>query len=575
MAPGPGRLIRCRIEAWSLVLLVAVVGLGIRLFDIQIRHGAQYRKAADDLVKRNWTLRAPRGTIFDRNGLPLAVSVDAGSIFGDPSRVEDKQAAAVRLAPVLDLSHKRIIDCLSRRGKFAWLLRRADDHVVAQVRALKIKGIGVLDEPRRVYPNGVLAADTLGFVNDDHVGGAGIEGALQEALAGRDGRVWAEVDARGRVIPGRRHVQRQPVAGRDLVLTLDSRVQEIAEAYLDQAITTWKAAAGTVLVMEPQSGEILALANRPTFDPNDYTRHPAERWVNRAVSFAYEPGSTFKIVPVAAALEEGVYKPHDHVVFCRSAMPVGRRTIHCATHGTGGHAEVDLTRLIVKSCNIGAATVAAKVGREPFHHYIRKFGFGYKAEIGLSGETAGFVPPPDAWRDIRLANLGFGQGVSVTPPQLLAAYCAIANDGIRPHPHLVKRMEAGAGRPAEATDLPGSRVISPQTAGVLREMLCETVAEGTGTVAQIEGYRVAGKTGTAQKAFPGRGFVDGKYIGSFVGFVPGDNPKLAILVIIDEPQGGHYGSVVAAPTFREVAKCSLAYLGIPPTQVAHGEPAGG
>jgi len=568
MAPGPGRLIRSRIEAWSFVFLLVFLALAGVLFSIQVSHHRGYRDAANRLHERTWTLAAPRGTILDRNGLPLAMTVDAGSIFGDPSEIEDKQAVAARLAPVLDVTPDRIEQCLSRRGRFAWLVRRAEDDVVARVKALKIKGIGVLSEPRRVYPMGVLAADTLGFVTADHAGGAGMEEAQQEALAGRDGRVWVEVDARGRIIPGRRHVERPSVAGRDVVLTLDSRLQEIAEACLDEAMTTWQAAAGTVLVMQPRSGEILALANRPTFDPNTYSEYPRERWVNRAVSYAYEPGSTFKIVTAAAALEEGLYGPHDPVVYCRAAMPVGGHVIHCATHGRGGHQDVDLTKLIVKSCNIGAATVAAKLGPERFYRHIRGFGFGIEADIGLSGETAGSVARPETWRDIRLANIGFGQSLSVTPPQLLAAYCTIANDGMRPHPHLVKRIKAGAGEPAQEMVPPGSRVVSAETAAAVREMLCGVVAEGTGKSAQIAGYRVAGKTGTAQKAVPGLGFAGGKYVGSFVGFVPADDPKLAILVIMDEPQGGHYGAVVAAPTFREVAKRSLAYLGIPPTQMA-------
>jgi len=568
MVPGPGRFIRSRIEAWSFVFLLVFVGLVAALFYLQVFRGPHYRRVADRLHHRTWVLTAPRGTIFDRNGLPLALTVDAGSIFGDPSEIRDKQAAAASLAPILNLSPGRVEECLARRGRFAWLLRRADDDVVTRVKALKIKGIGVTGEQKRVYPMGVLAADTVGFVTANHGGAAGIEEALQRVLAGHDGRVWGEVDARGRIIPGQRRVEQPPTAGRDVVLTLDSRLQEIAETCLDEAITRWKAAAGTVLVMEPHTGEILALANRPTFDPNDYRAYPAQRWVNRAVTFAYEPGSTFKIVAISAALEEGLYKPHDHVVYCRASLPVGRRVIHCVTHGHGGHGDVDVTKLIVKSCNIGAATVGFRLGPQRLHRYLRKFGFGVKPDLGLSGQSAGSVPPADTWRDITLANIAFGQSVSVTPAQLLAAYCAIANDGVRPHPHLVKRIEGGAGQPEQEIDLPGSRVISPETARAVRKMLCGVVEKGTGTAAQIEGYQVAGKTGTAQKALPGRGFTGGKFIGSFVGFVPADNPKLAMIVILDEPSGAHYGAVVAAPTWCEVAKRSLAYLGIPPTQVA-------
>jgi cell division protein FtsI (penicillin-binding protein 3) len=235
---------------------------------------------------------------------------------------------------------------------------------------------------------------------------------------------------------------------------------------------------------------------------------------------------------------------------------------------------VDVTKLIVKSCNLGAATIGFKLGAQRLRRYVRRFGFGSKTNLGISGESTGAVPPAGKWADITLANVAFGQSVSVTPPQLLAAYSAIANDGVRPRPHLLKRIEAGAGKPEQEIVLPGSRVISAQTAAAMCKMLCGVVDEGTGKAAQIEGYRVAGKTGTAQKALPGRGFTAGKFVGSFIGFVPADNPKLAILVVIDEPTAGHFGAVVAAPAWCEVAKRSLAYLGIPPTQVAKALQAG-
>jgi len=573
---GLRRRVRICFAAFAIILAT----LGLDLFFIQvIRHPALAREQKEiQTVTAN--LLGARGTIFDRNGVPLAFSRISFSVFADPGRLDPKQQPAVQLASVLNEPQPKIVAALAKPGRFAWLLRRADDATVAQARELckpirgadgkwapRVSGVGFKPEKKRLYPYGELAGQTIGMVRDDDTGGAGIEAACDRLLSGRDGYVVAEVDGsrRRRVIPGRRLQQVEPRPGRDVYLTIDVRIQEIAEAALRDGVQSCGAAGGTAVVVDPMTGDVLALANYPSADPNRYREYKREAWRNPAVVCVYEPGSTFKLVAACAALEYGGKTPESPVTTCIGSKPIGRRVIHCALHGgSRAHGAVDLHGVIVKSCNIGAATLALGVGRDKFYRTLRDFGFTRRTGIGLPAEAAGFVPPRRTWADIQLANLGFGQGITVTAPQLLAAYAGIAAGGIVPHVHLVDHI----GRHGHKLAYRGHRAISQRIAQTMLSLLRDVVTEGTGKAAQVEGFTVAGKTGTAQKPVPGQGYDSGKYIGSFVGFAPAEDPRVAILVIMDEPKSSHYGGVVAAPVFADIARRSLAYMGMPPRLLA-------
>jgi len=562
---------RRRIGRFLYGLAAAWLGLSLYLVWIQLIQHDHYRRQADLLQHRRLLQPARRGLIYDRNGTPLAISTTGFAIFADPDQIRDKARAARLLAPVLGMSEQDLFGLINRRGRFVPLLHRADKDLVrtlhARLRRHKLGGFAASPEPMRLYPRGTLACHVLGFVDAEGKGGAGVESAYDRLLRGQDGLVVAEIDARGRIIPGHRVLEQPPVAGADITLTIDARIQEFAEQVLAQAVEQSQARGGTVLVADPATGEVLALANQPSFDPNHYQDYDPQCWNNAAVTSPYEPGSTFKLVVALTALEEKAISPGQVAVHCCGSLPVGHHIINCVMHGhSGGHGTLDLRGIIMKSCNVGAATLGLKLGKRTLASYVHKLGFGQRVGLGLGGETAGFVPPLASWKNITVANVAFGQGVSITPPQLLAAYSAVANGGVLPRLHLVSRVRDG--RQVRTFAPAGRRVVSAQSAALLQEYLRDAIEEGTGTLARVPGYTAAGKTGTAQKA----PYDSGRYVGSFVGFVPADKPRLAILALIDEPKSSHYGGVVAAPVFREVAELSLAYLSVPPEPIAHAGP---
>jgi cell division protein FtsI/penicillin-binding protein 2 len=571
-----------RIRMWSFLFALGLALLGLRLFAIQVLLHPRLAKEAERLQRVKAQLLGARGTIYDRNGVPLAFSRISYSIFADPGTIDPAQHPAAKLAPAIHRSQAEIVSLLARPGRFEWLRRRADDDMVARLRDLckaqrgptgkvtpGLRGIGFIAEKKRLYPYEALAGQTMGFVRNDHAGGAGIELACDGILSGRDGYLVAEVDgsSKRRVIPGRRLQEVDPVSGGDVYLTLDVRLQEMAEMALRQAVQSYQAAGGSAIVIDPMSGDVLALANCPAIDPNRYRESAPERWRNPAVTCVYEPGSTFKLVAACAALEHTNLTPESPVVCCTGSKAIGRRTIHCVLHGgSRAHGALTLRGVVVKSCNIGAATLAAAVGKRHFYDTLRALGFTQRTGIGLPGEATGAVPAPELWGDIRLANLGFGQGITVTPLQLVAAYGAIAAGGVLPPLHIIDHIGS-----SPAPHRIGRRVLSPRTARIMLDILRDVVTEGTGKAAQVDGFTVAGKTGTAQKATPEMGYNSGRYVGSFVGFAPAEDPRIAILVIIDEPKGSHYGGVVAAPAFAEIARRGLAYLGMPPRMLVQAQ----
>jgi cell division protein FtsI/penicillin-binding protein 2 len=557
---------------WSLIALAVFAGLAAKLFHIQVIEHRKYRDRADEIRDRRWPIEAPRGMIYDRNGNPLTLNLKLHSVAADPKLLRGKRVEAARkLTALLRRSEQELLAKLtppSDKVRFVRLQDSVDEPVAEAVGKLDYQGLIVNRHWQRAYPHGTLAASLLGIVGSERRGLSGIEGVLNDKLAGKDGEMMVVLDGRlprsRAEIPGRTVVTRQMVPGSSVALTVDLDLQSIAEEELAKAVDSADAAGGAAIIMDPDTGEVLALANQPGFHPGEFWRYPQETWVPHSVVSPYEPGSTFKVITACAAIEEKVWSS-GQVYHCTGSRPVGNRTVSCALHGgTRAHGAVDLEGIIIRSCNSGAATVAMALGPQRLHKWIRRFGFGERTGIELGGESRGIVAPPDRWSLMQLANVGFGQGISVTPLQLLSAYCAVANGGYRVHPRVVKAITDPGGAVARPEAPPRERILSKATAERMRRMMTQVVEEGTGKAARIPGRLVAGKTGTAQKPTPEAGFRSGLYIGSFLGFAPADDPKIAVIVVIDEPRSGHYGGVVAAPAFKAICERTLAHLRVPP-----------
>ncbi len=560
-----------RSRVWALVAMVAFLGLGWKLFNIQVLQHEEYRGEASKMQGRRWPMEAPRGNVYDRNGNPLALNLKLYSVAADPELVDDPAEIAAELEPLLRVPQASLAGTLEAKPGVRWVrLQDSVDRPAAEaIRELGCQGLIVNTQWKRAYPHGRTAAAVLGFVGRDGEGLEGVEGALDERLAGVDGEVLVVLDGRlprsRAQIPERTIVTKQMLPGSSVVLTLDLDIQSIAEEELAKAVESANAAGGTAIVMDPKTGEVLALASQPGFDPNQYGQYPEKSWVNHAVVSPYEPGSTFKVITACAAIEEGVMS-YGETHQCTGSRSIGRRSISCAMHsGSRAHGAVDLDHIIIKSCNTGIATVAMAMGAERMSRWLKKFGFGEKTGIEVAGESRGILAPPGKWSQMQLANIGFGQGISVTPLQLLSAYCTIANGGWRVHARVVKAITDASGAIEHPAPPARERILSEETSGRMRRVMTKVVEEGTGKAAGIRGRLVAGKTGTAQKPTPEAGFRSGLYIGSFAGFAPADDPRIAVIVVIDEPRNGHYGGVVAAPAFRAICERALMYLRVPPS----------
>ena len=561
-------------RVWSVIALLLFLALGARLWSIQIVHHAHYDGQAKSRRGRRWPIHAPRGNIYDREGTPLALNLKLFSVAADPGLIAHSSELAAQLAPLLRMPKQRLEDKLAAEEgvRYVRLRESVDTPTAEAVRGLGHHGLIVDTQWRRAYPHRKLAAPVVGFTGRDRIGLSGVERALNEHLAGIDGEMMVVLDGRlprsRDQIPGRTVVTKQMIPGSSVFLTIDLNIQAIVEDELAKAITTSKAVGGTAIVMNPINGEVLALATHPSFDPNEFWRYPEHTWVSPAVASPFEPGSTFKLITACAAIEEAISR---QTYQCTGSRAVGRHRIKCPVHeGKRDHGHVDLDHMVIRSCNTGIATVALALGPKRMYYWARRFGFGEKTGFELAGESRGILPPPDTWSQIRVATTGFGQGVSVTPLQLLAAYCTVASGGWRVHPRLVKAIADPTGRIESPPRPKTERILSAATCEHMRAVLEKAVEEGTGQQARIPGRRVAGKTGTAQKPTRKQGFLSGKYVASFAGFAPADHPRLAVLVVIDEPQNGHYGGAVAAPVFRAICERSLTYLRVPPDAPAPG-----
>jgi len=546
------------------VLAAVYILLGLRLFHLQVILAPHFRELADGHTIKI-PLLARRGTIYDRDGKKLALSIDAYDIFADPTMVKNKASVAKRLAPMVGWSEEGLMKLFQRKGRFAYILRHAEVPLWRKIEAEHLPGIAAIPSMKRVYPGGTLAAHILGFTDVDGKGIEGLEKAFNDELGGRDGYVIAEVDARGKIIPGTRRDRLEPIQGKDLVLTIDSTLQHRLEMELAKSYSDHAAVGASAVVIDPKTGQILALANMPTFDPNHVDQSNANSRRDRAVTDIYEPGSTLKTITAAAGLNEKVIDLDD-TFYCRGSMRIGRRTVNCSLHAPfmGGHGACNVAKVLKYSCNMGAAQIGFRLGSEKLFAYEKAFGLYEKPGSELPGEMRGMCDRWQDWPQVRLANIAFGQGIAVTPLQLAKAYSAVANGGLMMKPYIVKEIRRTDGT-AEVVKGPVlvRRVITEETSAVVAEALHGVVAGGTGKTAQVEGYKVCGKTGSAQTAGVG-GYSGGKFIASFVGFLPLTDPRAVILVAVDGPKGTHWGATVAAPVFQQVAKEAMWRMKVAP-----------
>src|SRR6202050_4195172 len=548
-----------RLYLLGAVMLLWCVAICGRLVYLQIFSYGRFVKQAGHQQQRAIPLAAKRGVIYDRAGHELAMSVLVDSAFAVPTEVKDLPTALSLITRITGDDYNVVLaDCRAHKT-FCWVARKANDETIQRINSLKLQGIHFQKEPKRFYPARDLAAQVLGSVGMEDAGQSGIEHEFEDELRGRAGKMFISVDARRQWFAD---VETQPDPGDNLVLTLDKNIQYIAEKELDQGIHDTQAIAGTVIVENPHTGEILALANRPTFNPNLRKQITPGALTNRAVSYAYEPGSTFKLVTISAALEEKVTNP-DEVFDCQMGSIVynGMRIRDSKPHGL-----LPVWGVLAESSDVGAIKIALRLGEDRFYKYIRAYGFGQQTGIELPGETRGLTKPVNRWSKVSIAAISMGQEIGISPIQLTGLISTFANDGVWVAPRIVtgKIEPQGSSQTVAFHDGASHRVISSYTAAEMRSMMQKVVLEGTGRKAILEGYTAAGKTGTAQKVDPATGaYSKTKYIGSFAGFAPLNNPQIVVAVILDSAVGLAPGGQVSAPVFKRVAQQVLEYLHTP------------
>ena len=541
------------------VLLLWCVAICARLVYLQVFSYGKFVAQAMHQQQRAIPLTAKRGIIYDRAGRELAMSVLVDSAFAVPTEVKDLPTAVSLITRITGEDRNVVLaDCQAHRT-FCWVARKADDETIERIKSLSLQGIHFQKEPKRFYPARDLAAQVLGSVGMDDSGQSGIEHEFDEQLRGRPGKMFISVDARKEWFSD---IETQPEPGENLVLTIDKNIQYIAEKELDQGMHDTQAIAGTVIVENPHTGEILALANRPTFNPNLHKQITPGALTNRAVSYIYEPGSAFKMVTISAALEEKVTHP-DEIFDCQMGAIVynGMRIRDTKPHGL-----LPVWGVLAKSSNVGTIKIALRLGEERYYKYIRAFGLGQQTGIELPGETRGITKPPSHWSKVSIAAISIGQEIGVSPVQLAALTSTFANDGVYVAPRIVAGSMQPQGAPQTVAFHPGAshRVISAYTAAQMRAMLQKVVLEGTARRAILDGYTAGGKTGTGQKVDPATGaYSKTKYNATFAGFAPVNDPQIVVAVILDSPIGRHQGGEVSAPVFRRIAQQVLEYLRVP------------
>lgn len=542
--------------AWALVIEARLVWLQVYQHDAMETEATTQRN-------RTFTLDPRRGDIVDRRGRTLALSVDAMSICAIPSKIGEPKAVADAVCQALGncTAEERglFVQRLSQTHRsFAWLRRQVSIEESGRVRALDLPGIFMKPEPRRYYPNRELAAHVLGYVGTDYNSGlAGIERSYNSKISGRAGTIFVEVDMHGHAFS---RVEKPPVPGDTIELTIDSYLQHIAERELAAGVEANRARGGVAIIMDPRTGEILAMAANPAVNPNAYREYPLEQWMNPAVQGIYEPGSTFKIVTASAAMEEHTFSPGDLIDVSAGQIRIGSRVVD-DDHREG---MLTFTDVLVKSSNVGAIKIGFSLGADRLGRYVRRFGFGERLSVDLPGETPGMIADPRKWGQGTLMSVSMGYEIGVTPLQMATAVSSVANGGILVQPRIVRALRHGGTR-TEVAPLDLRRSINRDTAAELVAIMEQVVERGTATAARVPGYTVAGKTGTASKIVLGR-YSKTDYHSSFVGFVPSRQPAFTVLVVIDTPTARkYYGGAVAAPIFQRIAEAALRYAGVAPT----------
>jgi cell division protein FtsI (penicillin-binding protein 3) len=545
------------VACFTLLFMTAVF---VRLGYLQLFRHSEYLAKAQRQQQHVIEITPKRGAIYDRNMHPLAMSIPVDSAFAVPSELGDQQLAARLLSGVLGIPREVLEARLESSRSFVWIARKLPPDKKEAVEALNLKGVYFQKENQRIYPKRDLASHVLGFVNLDEKGIGGIESELESKIGGKSEKIIVMADARQRWFDGG---EAQRERGANVVLTLDEKIQYVAERELKAAIAKTQALAGTVIVMNPNNGEILALANWPRFNPNAATDALAETRMNRAVSAIYEPGSTFKLITLAAAFDQGITRPEE-IFNCENGA------VYVAGHRIRDHKPfgfLTVSQILAQSSDVGAIKIALRLGAPKFYDYIRAFGFGQLTGVDIPGESKGMLQHLESWTPISIGSISMGQEIGVTPIQLISAVSAIANGGMLYKPHVIAELRRGEQvLPAEGVLAPAEprRAIRPETAATLRQLMEGVILNGTGPLARLDGWTAAGKTGTGQKIDPATGrYSPTQLIASFTGFAPISNPAVTILVSLDSPVGQHEGGQVAAPVFKRIAEQVLPYLDVP------------
>lgn len=552
-----------RITFLFILFIIFYFLLIYRLYNIQVIQSNKFEEIAQQEHLTSFSIEGERGNIYDRNLKKLVVNVNIQSLFAIPPKIENPREAALKISLILNLETKEVLDKLNQKRPFVWIKRKLNETEVEEIKKLNLEGLDFLKESKRFYPKKYLASNLMGFVGIDNQGLEGLELFFDQELKGLPGLVVLERDALGGKIPLSIKELNTHRDGNSIVLTIDEFIQYITEEALDKAFQKYKAKAGVAIVVEPKTGEVLAIAVRPSYDPNYFNKYALDIWRNLAITNTYEPGSTFKIVTIATALEEGVVKLDDQF-YCKGWTNYNGHIFHDIHQ----HDSQNLTDIVKNSCNVGVIQVGTRLEQKVFEKSIRRFGFGMLTEINLPGEANGLIRSSKDWSKISLASISIGQEISITPIQLIMAISAIANRGTLMKPLIVKEiLDSNQNSVKVFKPKPVRQVVSVETALTMTKILEQVVIDGTGREAKLDEYQVAGKTGTGQ-IFD---FATGKYSNSaytslFVGYVPAENPKISILILLDQPKGSYYGGTVAAPVFKEIASKVLPYLSIPPNQ---------
>ena len=550
-----------RILLVGLIFFIAFAAIAAKAIHLQVFRSQWLSQAASDQYEKSLTISGKRGNIYDRNQREMAVSIDVASIAAYPARIKNIEDTAEKLAEILKLDSRKIRQKLTLDKSFVWIKRKTTARESQMVKELKLSGIDFVPEFNRFYPNRTLAAQALGFTGLDGKGLEGIEFYYNQQLQGAEGKITIFEDALGN---GFKSENRQLASnsGHNLILTIDGNIQYITESALIEAVNQYSASSAMAIVMQPRTGAILAIAHFPTLNPNSYRTFDRSLWRNRTITDPFEPGSTMKIFSAAAALESGDIKYND-IFYCENgAYKIGKNVVHDSSK----HGWLSLQQIIKFSSNIGAIKISEKVGAKTLYQTFQNFGFGTRSGVDCPGETTGSLSHYSSWSEIDIGAISFGHGIAVSAVQLIAAVSAIANDGILMKPYIVMEItdqndiSVKSFKPQQVR-----RVISARTAGIVKKILkTVTTKGGTGVNAALDRYSVCGKTGTARKLDEKGKYSDSKHVASFVGFTPADKPEIAVLVIIDEPQGNYYGGIVAAPVFKKIAQQTLNYLNVAP-----------